>query len=248
MEEELSLQDIFIALKRHASKIIFWGLLGLIFAGSITFFLITPTYQSTSKIVVNQTQNSSQTITNTDIQTNLNLINTYQSIIKEPIILEEVIEVTNGDLSVSELANKITLQTQDNSLVFGITVSDDSPYVAADLANAISASFENKIGNILEVESVTVLSTAIPTLNPVSPNVILNLILGFILGIMVGVGNAFISDALNKTVKDENYIEKLGWTNLGSIFEMTPDEVKSTRINNNNSTRTNLNRNNHRRV
>src|SRR5699024_6470410 len=97
-------------------------------AAAYTFFFVTPQYESTSKIVVNQTQNTGQAITNTDIQTNLNLINTYQSIIREPIILEDVIEMTDSNLTVSQLRNKITVQTQNNSLVFGVTVSDESPY------------------------------------------------------------------------------------------------------------------------
>ena len=124
MEEEISLGEIFAILKQRLGSIIVWSMAGLLLAALYTFFFVTPTYQSTSKIVVNQTQNSEQAITNTDIQTNLSLINTYEGIIKEPIILEDVITNTNSDLTVSELRNKLTVQTEDTSLVFGITVTD----------------------------------------------------------------------------------------------------------------------------
>ena len=83
MEGRFFLSEIFSMLRKRIWQIIVAGLLGLLVAGVVTFFFVTPSYQSTSKIVVNQTQNTSEkTITNTDIQTNLNLINTYQSIIK----------------------------------------------------------------------------------------------------------------------------------------------------------------------
>ena len=231
MEEEISLGEILAIFKQHIGKIVLWSLMGLIVAGIYTFFFVTPSYQSTSKIVVNQTQNSSQSITNTDIQTNLNLINTYQSIIQEPIILEDVITATDSDLSIEELRSKITIETQNNSLVFGIIVSDKNPYIAADLANSISTSFENKIGNILEVESVTILSEAIPNLTAVSPNIIINLVLGLIIGLMIGMVISIISEMMNKTIKDDKFIEQLGWTNLGSILEMSTEEVTNTRIN-----------------
>lgn len=78
------------------------------------------------------------------------MISTYQRIIKEPIILEDVISGTNSDLTVNGLRNKVTVQTDASSLVFDVLVTDESPYVAAELANAIASSFEKK-GDILEV-------------------------------------------------------------------------------------------------
>ncbi|AQS52649.1 putative capsular polysaccharide biosynthesis protein YwqC [Jeotgalibaca dankookensis] len=230
MKEELSLSELFDTLKRHIGKIIIWSLIGLITLGIYTFFFVVPQYQSTSKIVVNQTQQTGQAITNTDIQTNLNLINTYQSIIKEPIILEEVIGKINSVLTTQELSNKLSIQTDSASLVFGVTISDADPYVASELANAIAETFQEKIGDILEVESVTILSQAIPSVNPVSPNIPMNLAIGLILGLMIGVGTAFLSGFLDKRVKDSKLIEDMGWTNLGSVLEMSHEELKDTRM------------------
>lgn len=103
-----------------------------------------PTYSSTSKIVVNQTQNTDQALTNTDIQTNLSLIDTYQSIIKEPIILEDVIQRTGSDLTVDQLKNLIRVSTETNSLVFGVNITHVNPFEAAELANAIAVVFQEK--------------------------------------------------------------------------------------------------------
>ena len=64
MEEEISLSEICSILRQRVGRIIIWSLLGLLLTGLYTFFLVTPTYQSTSKIVVNQTQNAEQAITN----------------------------------------------------------------------------------------------------------------------------------------------------------------------------------------
>ena len=191
---------------------------------------VTPSYQSTSKIVVNQTQNAEQAITNTDIQTNLSLINTYQGIIKEPIVLEDVITNTGSKLTIGELRNKLTVETEDSSLVFGITVADENPFTAAELANATASSFEQKIGEILDVNSVTILSQAVANPDPVSPNTPMNLVLGLLVGMMIGVGLAFLAEFMDKTVKDEKFLEQLGWSNLGSVLQMTEEELSSTRF------------------
>lgn len=230
MGEEISLSELFAMLKRHISKIIIWSLAGLVLASIYTFIFVTPQYESKSTIVVNQTQNTSQTLTNTDIQTNLSLISTYQRIIKEPIILQDVIDMTESDLTVSGLRNKITVLTEDSSLVFDVIVTDASPYVSAELANAIAASFESKIGGILEVESVTILSQAEPNLNAVSPNMSLNIALGIVLGLIFGVGISFLAEFMDNTVKSSQFInENFGWTDLGIVSHMTEKEIKEMR-------------------
>lgn len=230
MEEQISIGEIINIFRKKMGHILIFSFLGLLTAGVVTFFFVTPSYQSTSKIVVNQKQNTSENITNTDIQTNLNLINTYQSIIKEPIVLEEVIQQTGSSLTTGDLKNKITVQTEDNSLVFGITITDENPFVAADLANATASIFQQKIGDILEVTSVTILSTAAPSENPVSPNTMLNLVAGLLAGMVFGSVLAVVSEMSNKIVKDEKIIETLGWTNLGSVLEMSAAELNETRI------------------
>lgn len=230
MEEEISLEESFFILRQKLASIVIWSLVGLLIAGLYTFFLVTPQYESNSKIVVNQTQKTNQVITNNDIETNLNLINTYQSIIQEPIILEEVLQTTNSDLTVAELREKISVQTEDDSLVFGVSVQDESPYQAAEYANAIANTFANQIGNILEVQSVTILSQAIPNPDPVSPKTPINLLVGTIIGFAIGVVLAFLSEFLDKTVKDDRFIEDLGWTNLGVVMQMSEKEIEETRF------------------
>lgn len=224
-ETEISLEELFVILKQKSKMIVMLSMLGLLLSGLYTFFLVTPMYESSSRLVVNQTQNTNQTITNTDIQTNLNLINTYQSIIKEPIILEDVIAETDSNLTIGELRNKINVQTEANSLVFGISIKDSSPYMAADLANATAQVFQSKIGEILEVESVTILSEAIPNTNAVSPNTTVNLAIGLILGLMIGVGVAFLQTFMDKTIKGPEFIEQnIGWPNLGMIAVLSDKE------------------------
>lgn len=230
MEQRFFLGEIFKMLSKRKSQIIIFSFIGLMLAGLYTFFFVSPTYESTSKIVVNQQQNTNQTITSTDIQTNLSLINTYQSIIKEPFILEEVIRQTKSDLTVEQLRGMIAVSTEANSLVFGVTINQRNPYMAAELANTVATTFQQKIGEILDVESVTILSTATPSTSPVSPNSTMNLLIGLFLGLMVGITSAYLAELTNKSVQDEKFIETLGWTNLGSILEMSASEINESRL------------------
>lgn len=226
MEEEISLVELFEVLKKRLSMIISLSLVGLILAATFTFFIATPKYSATTQLLVNQTTTNAEGIKVSDINTNVQMINTYRDIIKGPVILDEVAETLDLDLTVSQLSEKIEVVTQDSSQVFSLNVTNENPYTASDIANTTASIFQDEVGNIMNVENVTIISEAIPNTNPVSPNNVLNLIIGLLLGAMLGVGAAFLFEFMDKSVKDERFItETLGWSALGSVSEMTDDEL-----------------------
>ena len=226
MEEEISLVELFSILRKRLGMIIGLSLFGLILSFSITFFVITPQYSSTTQMLVSQTE-SSQPIQQGDINTNLQLINTYKDIIKGPVILDDVREELELDLTHGELSNKIQVVSDAASQVFSLKVTDTTPYQAAEIANKTAEVFQKNIDQIMNVDNVTVISVAIPDTNPVSPNKTLNLAIGLLLGLMSGIGLAFVLEFLDTTVKDPKFVtDEVGWTNLGSISVLSKDELK----------------------
>lgn len=227
MEEVISLVEFFEIMKKRMSMIVSLGLVGLIMASAFTFFIATPQYSATTQILVNHTQ-TGEVIQQSDINTNVQLINTYKDIIKGPVILDDVRETLKFDISHGQLSNKIQIGSQDNSQVFSLTVTDDSPFDAAAIANTVAVTFQENIGEIMNVDNVTIISEAVANISPVSPNTILNLIVGLLIGLLIGMILSFIYDYMDNTVKDEKFIiEELGWTNLGKVSEMSEEELKS---------------------
>lgn len=227
MEEEISLVELFNTLKKRMGLIINMVLVGLALSAAYTYFIATPEYSATSQLLVNRTQET-ETIQRTDIDTNVQLINTYSDIIRNPIILDPVIDTLSLNQTTEQLKEKITVTTAENSQVFSLQVTDDNPYEAAKIANTTSTAFKDNLDSIMNVDNVTIISEAVADTNPVSPNNVLNLAIGIVLGGMIGVGLAFLLEFLDTSVKDEKFIvDELGWTNLGTISMMSPDELKS---------------------
>ena len=228
MNGHITLESLIKLLRKNVHTLIGWIIGSLIVTALFTFLIIEPQYQATSRIVVNQTENRTSNITSSDISTNISLMRTYQNIIMEPIILEDVIEQTNSNETLEDMRDKITFQNDEESLVFGIIVKDKDSLKSAELANATAEIFQKKIGNILPVESVTILSEAVPSSRPVSPNILQNLIFGSLLGFLIGLMQIFLTALLDKRVKDNEIISNLGWINLGTVNEMSPKELKET--------------------
>ncbi|WP_404405233.1 YveK family protein [Jeotgalibacillus malaysiensis] len=231
MEETISLKELFTTLKKRMMMIISIALLAVVIASIVSFFVITPMYQSSTQLLVNQEATEQQNVQVSDIQANLQLINTYNGIIKSPFILDQVAEQMNGQFTVGQLNQKITVQNEQNSQIVNITVEDESPYVAADIANKTAAVFQAEIANLMNVDNVNVLSQAVVTENqgPVSPQPFLNMAIALVVGLMVGVGLAFLLEYLDNSVKTEQDIEQLlDLPLLGVIGSMDDKAVRQT--------------------
>ncbi|MDF2000029.1 YveK family protein [Peribacillus frigoritolerans] len=223
MEETISIQDIFKTLKKRWKLIMLLTLIAALVSGSISYFLLTPIYQSSTQILVNQKQSENQ-LDSTQIRSNIDMINTYSVIIKSPVILEKVIDELELDQSVEQLSEKITINSQENSQVFSITVQDSNPSKAVKIANTVSQTFQKEIKDIMNVDNVSVLAKAEikedPT--PVKPNPVLNIAIAVVVGLMAGIGLAFLLEYMDNTIKDEDDIERLlELPILGSIQKIT---------------------------
>ena len=223
MEETISIKDIFKTLKKRWKIIMLLTLIAALISGTISYFLLTPVYQSSTQILVNQKQSENQ-LDSTQIRSNIDMINTYSVIIKSPAILEEVIDELELDQSVDQLSQKITINSQENSQVFSLTVQDSNPAKAVEIANTVSSIFQKEIKDIMKVDNVSILAKAEIKENPtpVKPNPLLNIAIAVVVGLMAGIGLAFLLEYLDNTIKDEDDIERLlDLPLLGSIQKIS---------------------------
>ncbi|MFL8938379.1 YveK family protein [Rossellomorea oryzaecorticis] len=231
MEETISLRELMETLKKRISLILFITLTAVIVSGGVSFFLLTPVYQSSTQLLVNQSKTEQPVINQGEIQTNLQLMKTYNVIIKSPAILEKVISELKLDMTTSQLNSKITVASEGDSQVLNLSVQDTDPNKAAEIANKTASVFQNEIPTIMNVNNVSVLAKAEIGENqsPIKPKPLLNIAIAMVVGLMVGVGIAFLLEYLDNTVKTEQEVEKLlGLPVLGSITRIKDQEEKRT--------------------
>ncbi|PEQ95230.1 capsular biosynthesis protein [Bacillus sp. AFS006103] len=228
MEETISLKELLETLKKRLLLIISITLIAAIVSGVVSYFFLTPIYQASTQILVNQAK-TDQAFDYYQVETNLQLINTYNVIIKSPVILDKVAEELDLDMTGTQLSEMITVGSEKESQVVNLSVQNTDPKVAAQIANKTAEVFKKEIVNIMKIDNISVLSKADVTENPspIKPQPLLNVAIAMVVGLMAGVGIAFLLEYFNNTIKNEQDIEKtLGLPILGVIATIDDEKME----------------------
>lgn len=233
MEETISLKDIFLALRKRWKLIFSLVFLSITISAVVSYFYLTPVYQASTQILVNQSNQNENGVNYSDVQQNLQLINTYNVIIKSPAILQLVIEELNLTYSVEKLSKKISVTNEQDSQVVNIIVQDEDISNAVAVANTTSIIFQKEIVNIMNIDNISILSKAIVQDNhiPIKPNPIINIAIAIAVSLMVGAGLSFLMEYLDNTLKEAQDVEKeLNVPVLGVITVIDEKDKESRKL------------------
>ncbi|PXZ24819.1 YveK family protein [Lactobacillus helveticus] len=133
----------------------------------------------------------------------------------QPAVIER--DGKSYSVSASQLAKDISVNTQQQSQIFSVSATADTPEKAKAEANAVARSFRDQIPNIMNIDNVTIVA---PATNGVqsSPNVKMFTLAGFVIGLVLTFAMILIREMTNTTVRDDTYLtQDLGLTNLGYV-------------------------------
>ncbi|MBD8845743.1 MULTISPECIES: YveK family protein [Priestia] len=232
MGETISIKELFQTLKKRIWLIALITIIAAIISAVISFFVLTPVYESKTQILVNQAKSDQQLYNATEVQTNIQLINTYNVIIKSPAILDKVKSELNLDRTVEDLNSQITVSSAKDSQVVEIIVQDSSPHVAARIANKTAEVFQTQISKIMNIDNVSVLSKAEVkgAVAPIKPQPLLNIAIAIVVGLMVGIGLSFLLEYLDNTLKTEQDIENILGLPVMGVITTIKDVPKATNV------------------
>ena len=213
MEDEmtLDLSKVIELFKKSKLLIIGTTLAFAIITAIIVFFVIKPTYEATSSVVVKTNSDSKDVRANDELQAAINsqkLVKTYAQIGTSRTVLQEVIDNLKLDMNTKELQGKIELTPTVDTQMLNISVKDSSPYVAYKIANEFDKVFLDECKNKYNIGQLEILDKPILPEKPIKPNKKLDVALGFIIGLMLSVGIVFLKEYMNKTLQSEEDIER----------------------------------------
>jgi len=120
MEETISLKEIFETLRKHLVTIIISMFAGLAISGIVTFFILTPKYSSQAQLIVTLPQSDTANVN--DVNTNLQMINTY----KDMIVSDLAQQIANTTSQVFQENAKDVMNVDKISIISG-AVANTAP-------------------------------------------------------------------------------------------------------------------------
>lgn len=202
MEETIDLSKLFAILKKNMKYLIILPIVFLVLSMVMTFLFMTPKYSSSTQVLVNQKETDSQMMAQ-QVQSDLQLVNTYSEIIKSPRILDKVSKNLKGKYSSDEIAGMLTISNQAESQILNIAVENESREAAGKVANEIANVFSKDVSKIMNVDNVSILSKADNNSNKVSPNAYVNIGVSIVLGFICAIMFIILKELLDKRIKNE---------------------------------------------
>ncbi|WP_052124177.1 YveK family protein [Ureibacillus manganicus] len=182
----------------------------LIVSGTaVTNLLILPEiFEAQTQILVNQKQ---QVIVPGYFENDIQLIETYNEIIKSPAILDIVIAKLNLKTTTEELSEQVTVLNNERSKVVTIILEDPSPKQAVTLVNTITETFKEETPSLMNLDNVNILASAkfSEAMKPVKPKKALNIGISAVISIFLGIGFALLLEYFDSRVRNERDIEKV---------------------------------------
>lgn len=209
-EIEIDLLKLIKALWHRAWAIILAALLCAIAAFSFAAFKITPMYQASALMYVNNSTLSlgsgSFSISPSELTAAKSLVDTYSVILKTRTTLNEVIYRADLDYTYEQLVQMVSAASVNDTEIFKVDVITPDPQEAELIANTIAEVLPEKIADIVDGSSVRVVDYAVVPTRQISPSVTKYTAIGMMLGILFSCAVIVIIELADTTIRNEEYL------------------------------------------
>lgn len=204
---EIDLREIGGLILSKLGLVVSVGLFFALFMFIVSKFLISPTFESTTKIYILNKQEDSA-VTYSDVQMGTQLTKDYAELITSRYVLEEVNMQLGLNETYDKLLNKVKVTTPSDTRILAITVSDNSQVQAMNIANTVREVAASHIENVMDIEAVNIVETANLPEVKASPSVTKLTIIGGFIACFIVCAVILIMYILNDTIKSSDDVER----------------------------------------
>ena len=210
MEEQvISISEIFEALKKRWILIVSITLVATLISGGLSFFVIKPTYETSTKVFIGKEESNQEGYNTNDIQMYQKLLQTYAETIKTNEVVQAAINNSkNTDLTVASVKGSLTVTPVADTQILQIKYQNKSPELAKEILENITNEFVILAKELVPNGNVRIIEAVQLPENPVAPNKKMNVAIAFLLGLMVSVGLVFLIEYLDNTFKNKEQLER----------------------------------------
>ena len=208
----IDLRKLMLVYLRHWWIILLAGILAAGISLLVTKVAVTPLYQATVSVYVNNVKSTQDvnTISTGTLSAAQQLVNTYINIIQSDRVLSKAVEeLEMPDITVFSLREMLFPTQVQSTEIFNINIRHPNPETAAEICNVLARVSPQEIAEVVEGSSAQIIDYATVPIFRYSPSYTKNTLLGGLIGVVCAVGYVTIMFLLDVRIKDEEDLTQL---------------------------------------
>lgn len=221
-EEAIRIEDILDILIKRWKMIVLITLILTIFSIGISFFIISPKYEASTKVFIGK-ENSKINVQNqpydySDIEMYQKLLKTYAEVIQTNDLVEKAVDLESLGLKSQDILKNLKVTPRADTQILELQYTSGDKVLAKDILDSVTNEFIKSSTQLIPNGNVKIIESVKIPEKPVSPNTIMNTAIAFFLGLMVSIGLSCLLEIIDNTFKNKEQMEEvLGLPVLGVI-------------------------------
>lgn len=193
----------------------------------------TPMYSSTAQVFVSAQFGDNTSDLLTGISFTQQRITSYAKLATSPLVLQPVVQSLGLQSIEGALPGRISANVALSTVIIEITVIDESPYRAAQIANAVGDNLTKVVSTLEQPVNggplpvrVSVIQKGEVNTEPFTPNGKKNMQMALLIGLALALGQAFLRETLDFRVRNADEIAKMANSNIVGGIAFDADAAK----------------------
>lgn len=225
-KEIIKVEDIVDIIIKKWKLIFVITFITTILTAIVSYFIIPPKYEASTKIFIGKELNAKgeqQNYDTNDVQMYQKLIKTYGEIIQTKDLIERAIISDNLNVKADNILNSLSVSPKTDTQILNISYINKDKILAKDVVNSVTNEFIRSSKELIPNGNVKIIESVKLPESQISPNKKMNIGVGFLAGLLGSMALSLLLEFMDNTFKTKEQMEEiLGLPVLGTI----PDTLK----------------------
>ncbi|MGH0590361.1 YveK family protein [Bacillus mycoides] len=208
--EKITLNDFWKACKKHFLIMMLLPITVVLIVFVINKIILPPKYETTTQLIISMQKGDTESQNFDNLRSSMQLVETFSSIVQSKKVMEEV----NSQLHLKDNSNKVTVITDEKSLIINVKVTGTDNKQVVDVANGVAMKAQETFMQLFEGMNINILAKAEDSQQL---SIIFQLVLGAFAGIMSSLMFVFSTLFFSSIITKEEQIKKMEYIVLGDV-------------------------------
>jgi capsular polysaccharide biosynthesis protein len=208
-ESSLGIKGFYKIIRKRRKMIAAITIVCALLSGILSYFVLAPVYQAQTTIIVGKPQSNDTSQQYNDVMMYQNLVKTYSRIAQSKSVAKAAASKLNSGISADAIQKDVTVTSEDGTQILTIMAENNNAQEAVNIVNAVTTSFVEESKKVFPTGSdIQVMDSPEFPKTSSKPRKALNIVVSILAGLMASIGFAYMLEYLDRTIKDENDVEK----------------------------------------